>query len=540
VNDEARTHLLSIFLIKAKFKLADEIVNIAACAEPVSITIAGHETALLFTKKNPPKPPRWAALFEEFVDPAQLAVEGVAGVLLIRAADRSFALAFGQGGRFLLKDDTFEDRFGLLCTLNSVDPESIRCVDVQSLDAIQSHTRIQAGQETSSDQFGLNVEQDMLKAIVGSPLQPELGNRMAGSDALSVSVKMRLSDLPQLLKRYLSSYQTDLKGKDYEWVNNIALVKSESKVEELEALLDARLMSNDFKDVWLAIPEIIEWAGIAGFAFTGGKGVTHHDVTWKGFLEATGGAPSVQLLKERRVYCIDADHKRTGKGWSVYKCAYAELSHAQEKFILNDGKWFRVAGDFVSRTNDEFVKIASSSLQLDDYKDGGEGAYNCRIATTRPDEFALLDDKMKIMHGGGQGQVEVCDLFSKNRELIHVKMYGKSSVFSHLFAQGFVSGQLLQVDSSFREKVRSKLPTAYKTLVPGSAKPKDGEFTIVYAVISNDLSQTLYLPFFSRVNLNNTARILRGFGYKVELLKIRVDPIFAVTTKIPPKKSKVK
>jgi hypothetical protein len=46
----------------------------------------------------------------------------------------------------------------------------------------------------------------------------------------------------------------------------------------------------------------------------------------------------------------------------------------------------------------------------------------------------------------------------------------------------------------------------------------------------------LYLPFFSRVNLNNTRRILEGYGYKVELLKIEDDTGSATTGKAPPKR----
>jgi hypothetical protein len=99
-------------------------------------------------------------------------------------------------------------------------------IDVQSLDAIQSQTRIQAGEATTADQFGLDVEQDMLKAIVGAPKNPKLGSRMAGSDPLSVSVKLSLSDLPHLLAAYRVKFETDLSGADYEWVNNISVVKS--------------------------------------------------------------------------------------------------------------------------------------------------------------------------------------------------------------------------------------------------------------------------------------------------------------------------
>lgn len=162
------------------------------------------------------------------------------------------------------------------------------------------------------------------------------------------------------------------------------------------------------------------------------------------------------------------------------------------------------------------------------------------MAALEPAIYDLLDDKKKVMHGGGHGQVEICDLFSSKRELIHVKMYGKSSVLSHLFAQGFVSGQLIQIDPKFREKVRAQLAPTHRELLKIEPKPEHESFTIIYAVISDAPGSDLHLPFFSKVNLVNTRKVLRGFGYRVELLKIAVNDVYAKTVTIPPKRGKKK
>ena len=66
-------------------------------------------------------------------------------------------------------------------------------------------------------------------------------------------------------------------------------------------------------------------------------------------------------------------------------------------------------------------------------------------------------------------------------------------------------------------------------------RPRDHEFTVVFAVISDSPEQTLHLPFFSRVNLNNTRKVLSGFGFNVQLLKIAVDPIYAKAKTCPSK-----
>lgn len=541
MSQEKKVHHLSIFLIKQQFTTSHEVIKVEACDAPAEVAIAGHRTGPLFVRKNPPSPPKWSALFKEFINPRDLAVEGVAAAFFVKINERCFVLAFGQGGRFLLRDDVIEERFGLLCALNAVDPKTFRCVDVQSLNAIESHMRIQSGQETTPDQFGLSVEQDMLKAIVGAPKNPILGNRMAGSDALAVSVRLDLSDLPFLLDEYRKLFEAELNAEDYQWVNNISTTKSAAVISALESALEARMSAGQFDGIWLSIPEIIEWTTVKGFMYSPhGDGILHPDINMEGFRKTVDGPITLEVLRARHVHCADADHKKVFKSWSVFKCLYAEIELDGVTHVLNDGKWFNIAKDFVERTSQDYAAIPLSNIKLPEYQGGGEGAYNAQVAALEPMIYDLLDDKKKVMHGGGHGQVEICDLFSSNRELIHVKMYGKSSVLSHLFAQGFVSGQLIQIDPKFREKVRAKLASTHRELLKIEPKPERESFTIIYAIISDAPDAELHLPFFSKVNLVNTRKVLLGFGYKVELLKIAVNDAYAKTVTIPPKKANKK
>lgn len=539
MRTDKKTHELSVFLVKKSFDRTEEILNVEQCEPSVSIDIPGHESAHLFIKRGQEKPPKWSFLFRKFVDPKSLETHGISAALLIATNGRIFVLSFGQGGRFLLREDVCEERFGLICALNSVDLNSFRCVDVQSLDAIQSHTRIQSGQETTPDQFGLDVEQDMLKAIVGSPIDVSLGSRMAGSDSLSVSVKMDVSDLPRLLNAYRDRFEAELSDENYQWVNNISVVKESSVIRGLEVALEEKFANNDYANVWLSIPGIINWDSVVGFMYSGGRRVVHPDINLQGFLETVKGkAVTVELLHQRTVACADADHQELFKRWSIHKCLYAEIDQGDQKFILNDGKWFRVATDFVERTLTDFERVQLSSLKLPIYRGKGEGAYNASVVAAEPARYALLDDKKKVMHGGGHGQVEICDLFSIDRHLVHVKIYGKSSILSHLFAQGFVSGQLIQIDSEFRKKVKMQLNAPFSELIEVERKPLQDEFTVVFAVISDASGDRPHLPFFSRVNLNNTVKVLKGFGFKVELLKIDVDESYSKTKLIPPSRQR--
>lgn len=530
---------LTIYMVKEGLTTANTIMSDKAVTEPIKVPLPGHE-GLLYVKKEPPKSPRWASLFAEFANVGALGkVSTISGAFLIKAAGRHFVLAFGPGGRHLMKPDVCEERFGLLVALNSVDPESIRVVDKQSLDTIESHSRIQAGHGTSADQFGLDVEQDMLRSIVGTPKKEELGSRMVGSEALGVSARMDLSDLPALLKLYKAQFEAELDER-YEWINNIAAVKSAASIlPDLEARLMEKLASGDYSHMWLSIPEVIDWNLVAGFIYTGGKKVLHPDINLESFLATVkDGTLSMSLIKQRHVHCADADHNYVFKHWSIFKCLYAEIDHEDRKYILNAGTWFKVDTDFVEQTNSQFAKIPHAPFSLPLYMGGGEAVYNKMVAKTQAERYFLLDAPNTIQHGGPYGKVEACDLFSKEKCFIHVKHYGKSSVLSHLFAQGLTSGRLMQFDSEFRKKVKAKLKGTFADLIEVDSRPAEKEYTIVYGIISDSEEDKVSLPFFSRVNLNNTARMLKGFGYKVELLKISWDAHVAKKKTAPPGKAK--
>lgn len=529
---------LSVYLLRSGLVDPEAAVNDKGCKPPILLQIDGAESAVLIVRKTPPRPPKWAKLFEEAVGhlPNDLAAPAIAGVLFIVVDGRGFALTFGAGGRHLLRDDVWEERFGLLTALKAVDPMSLRSVDVQSLDALQSQARIQSGQEASAEEFGLNVEQDLLKAIVGSPINGALGTRMAGSDCLNVSVRAILSDLPPLLIAYLAKYEEPLTPGVHDWVTNIAPVKSSGVIASLELQLEARVGVGNLDGLWLAIPEIIDWSKVKGFVFSGDRKTIYPDISFQGFKQSLKGKPpTLRLMKDRSAFAVDDEGEVIGHPWKVYKCLYAEIDHAGAKHILNDGKWYLVAEGFAQKTQSDYSHIPLSSLVLPPYKGGGEGVYNVQARDSAPARFFLFDAD-PIMHGGGQGKVEVCDLLSVDGELIHIKQYSKSSVLSHLFAQGFVSAQLIHTDDEFRAKVISKVAAPFASKFDPHTPPSHGTFKVVYGIISDAPGPDLRLPFFSQVNLNNTVRVLRGHGFKVELLKINWDE--SLVPKAAHKKSK--
>src|SRR5690606_16200492 len=120
---EARVSI-TIYLLRESVKSPEDAV--VSAVDRHVIANGSSVYGVLFTKQNPPKPPKWANLFEDFVEAHKLGlVQSTSAVFIVETEGRLFAVTFGHG-RFILKPEAFEERFGLLVTLNSVDRKSTR------------------------------------------------------------------------------------------------------------------------------------------------------------------------------------------------------------------------------------------------------------------------------------------------------------------------------------------------------------------------------------------------------------------------------
>ena len=114
-----------------------------------------------------------------------------------------------------------------------------------------------------------------------------------------------------------------------------------------------------------------------------------------------------------------------------------------------------MAADFVAVVNQAYAAIPNYQVELPKYNDESEGRYNERVLKEMPGQFVLMDKK-DIWYGGGQSQIEFCDLFSIDKDIIHVKRYGASSVLSHLFAQGRLQGNFFRwIETLERKSLKS-------------------------------------------------------------------------------------
>lgn len=537
--------ILNIYLLRDQIKRADDAIARQGKHYPIQDGLS--KLGDLYTAPKPAKSPKWADIFADYVDRDDLGKTQSTGALYITKTDgRFFALTFGNG-RFILDQEAIEERFGLKVTLNSLEVDALRSVDKKTFDAVDQISRVQVGQTSAAPEFGIDIDRDLIKSIVGYPADAEnIGRRLSGADSLSISIDVELKGLRSLLRRYLKAYQSDAYKEHFSWIDQIRQVRQSGHDEEhlngllLQKLEEARQAEGRVDGCWMAVPDVLEWASVAGFRFTGNpKDEMATDLHLPGFLGTVKGvdALTIELLKQRRAYALNDDYGEL-QHWSVYKCLHCELTDAGRSYLLSGGQWFEINKDFVQEVGDFYDAVPLYDQPLLTYNHPTEAKYNDALVASNKAKWALMDLK-PIKVGGIYDKVEFCDVYGTDGEMLHIKRYGGSNLLGHLFNQGLVSGELLRAHDKYVSLVNKKLPASHQ-IQDGQELPRDvSGYKVIFAIISQSEEQGLHIPFFARVALRNVHKQLTSLGYKqIMLAKIDSDP--SLKTKINVKKSRKK
>jgi uncharacterized protein (TIGR04141 family) len=520
---EIKTNKLNIYLIKDKYKDEDSITNIAEDKEIKRVEI--NDVGYFYFKRSTPTQPDWLTSFfknDAAIDTKNFIGSGAKAVLIVKvkhkAKDRFFAIPFGSG-RFLLKDSCFEERFGLVTSLNVLESNGLKGIDKRTYSTNPKLSREQISKAGEAIDFQIDFERDLVHSITGRSADINFGNIVTGKEALSVSAKIDKTNIKTFLNKALTIYEKKDYQKNFQWIDQIQEVKDQKILDKLNIELIKKLKKAD-ELVWLAVPEIMDWTAFTGFKYTTRKKDKLYDELIVSELLSESNLDTDFTLEDLQSSFITSwvsDSDNYLHKWNIFSCINAEIELGKKNYFLSHSKWYEINSDFVQSVNNEFKKIEQIDLKLPQYDHATEGEYNS--FASKKIKAQCLDAK-NIPYGGGHSKIEFCDMLTKDKKLIHVKKYGGSAVLSHLFAQGFVSAELLLTDDVFRKKVIDEyLEAPFKNLV-SLGKPKASDYTVVYAIITKQKNKPLSVPFFSRVVLKNYRRILEAYGYNIVLTKI--------------------
>jgi len=234
---------------------------------------------------------------------------------------------------------------------------------------------------------------------------------------------------------------------------------------------------------------------------------------------------TVARLKSRRLAAVDGD-ANTIHAWPVWSCLVGELELGGSAYILDEGDFYRVRDTYLTALDSYIAGIDVAAIALPPATPTTlEGPFNTVAATTHG--YVLLDGPGRTVRLPSRTTpVEICDLLTPGRDLVHIERHFSSSNLSHLFAQGYVSAELLQMNADFRAVAHQRVVESAGNLSgfdffdSEPFSPRD--FRVVFGVMAAwaGRSPASALPFFAKVNLRNVTEHLRSRGFSVGLQPI--------------------
>ena len=524
---------LHVRLLKPGFHAAD-----AALEDTELLSVYEFRQGLGFSGRlyvSPPNqgPPRWLKFVNTGIEGQlkELTNRTNAAVLLVKRNKRVFAITYGHG-RHLLNEKALEPDFGLKGALNALRHDSLRSIDSFAIEEQTVHKRSQASRASGLEVFGIDVSHDIMRAVTGVPRASVPLQAVAGTGGtLSISAHTDFKGLGPLTDLLISLYRKRIYREHFAWVDNVRRLTDPGIVEQLESKLVEDIKKIN-PDAYLAPPEPLEWDEVREFGYTHRRNNRDLDMKLVSYLENV--APdelTVETMQHNKVYAYGEDEREPWKKWSIYDCIVFETSHGGRRFVLTAGEWFEIDRNFADRIGRVVSQITKAKVALPKVlvrQDGSlesEPDYNQRVVT-EDESIALLDRQSARCRGTASG-IEVCDLLTADKDLIHVKhRKGGSSSLSHLFAQGRMSAEALLRDADFRQDARRflrEIRPSWQGRIP-AGKPEPKEYRVVFAILGADRDEPgETLPFFSQLNLVRTYEAVVALGYRVGVIGIPAE-----------------
>jgi uncharacterized protein (TIGR04141 family) len=517
-----KSYSFSIYLLKEGFSAANTLKEGNRLEDAVDANYL-PQGANLYVLDSQPKPPWWRGYFGIQKHLMQ-ALKGA--IVFLPVNDRTFAITFGHVFHNL-KPESYEYDFGLRVTLNSVDPDQLKSLDsLVPENARRQRTQLSVGSDLTL--FDFDRDNTILKSLTGKvreELKP-LFKHATGASSIRINSDVEPDGLAGLCSRLLKLYQDETYKNSFPDIQNVTPVKDPVVVDALNAKLITALRAQE-EIVVLTIPDIVNYADEMYATFAGeGAGLVYDDVfidryfeylDEKGFNLATIDINT--LMKHHLVLTNEAGQPR-GDRPTILKCLIFDttLDGGTAGYHLCEGNWYQVDGDYVSELSTYLDPLCADSTLIA-YNHNDEGAYNFAAAAA---SSSLCMDKENIAPVG-QKQVEPCDIFETDKDLVilhHVKRSTVSAMLSHLFNQGLNSVQLVRDDT---EAMKNLKALAVDKASGGKevnilAAFEANRFKVVFQIITHKdkATKSLNLPLFSRISLKRTMKELRRMGIDAE------------------------
>jgi uncharacterized protein (TIGR04141 family) len=380
--------------------------------------------------------------------------------------------------------------FGLKVALNSVEPKKLRTMDIHNIEDSVLTKRMQVAVKSDVNAFGLNIEKDLLKAIIGQPKDENFGSLVAGRESLTLVTKILPSNLYQKCKEILTYYESKKYQKDFPWVDDIRPISDPSIIDLLNNKLLEEIKSKDLS-IKLFPTDMIDYYEGIEFKYSVQKESDkdiYFDLEIEHLYEKAQHLNdwTVETLKKNRIFGRKPQTNEWSEEWRLIDCLSFELIHSGSTHILHQSEWYSVSDTLSKKVRNYTKRLIQKKHNLPKYKyTDSEGKYNKRLHNKKinKETFILFDRKLVRVEDAST-TVEPCDLFSDRNSIYHLKKGNRSSSLSHLFSQAYVAGKCFLDSQHFRDHMNticSKAGSKHSI----SSSPSANDYTIFYGILTS-------------------------------------------------------
>lgn len=516
-NVKNKSRNFSIYLLKEKFNAKSSLKSGHSLGKSISAKNlpAG---AVLYVLDSAPKDPWWKSYWGINKKLEQVLKGAIA---FVDIDERCFALTFGHTYHYL-KPESYEYDFGILTTLNAIDPEKIKSTDIFMPETARRE-RIQSPTAAQLTFFDINSDESIFKSLAGAVKNEysELMRQVSGASNVRLSSKVAAQEVAELCSKLLEIYKSEDYKVTFPNIQNIQPVKDPAIIDMLDEQL-VRDVEAKNTHVALTIPDIFNPNASAQVKYSGSGAAKeiYDEVDLKDFYqylaERNKKDISIELLKKHMLN-IQNENGYILEKHPIYNCLISDCEYEDQYYHLCDGQWYLIDREYlhdITEYLDEFFIQRTDLLDCDHKR---EDDYNSGIAEYDTN-FICLDKKN--IAPKGQTQIEPCDLYRVNNNsanLIHIKISTRSSSLSHLFNQGVNSIELVRLNEESRNTLKSIVDNL------GEQHIDDSVFTVTFGIITKkpQTDRSKALPLFSKISLKRALSALELMAVKGEVVLIK-------------------
>lgn len=523
----------SIYLLKPGIQSVSDCLKSQTGLKQVSSQLLPSGASLYVTRDNF-KPPWWKNYFNLSL-PLQ---QGLFGALLfLPAGNKYFLITFGNVNHYIL-NDSYEYDFGIITTLNALDPKALKSTDLVRPEGASRH-RIQLPNFSDLVYFDFDHDSNIVKSLTGKVQKRFAGlfSTITGCSSVHININVPPDKIPRICSLLYQIYRKETFTTNFPDIRKIQPLRDPAWIERLDQrLLNAIKSKSD--DLVLSIPELVDYSRVTTIGFGGGK---YYDLfTIDSFWDSINTEKLMHITIEdiRKRYHVSLCDESFAicNEYPLYRCLVFECIDPETgmNYHFCDGVWYNIAQDYIINLRGYLDGFFTQDACLPECNERKEGDYNQKAAQKM--DACCLD--CKNIAPNNETKVEPCDIYKVDEggsaRLFHIKIGVHADNLSHLFNQGVNSIQLLYSDQRSTAKMNSLLEEKSFDTSPVNNR----NLKVVYGIITKKDAtlKSKAIPLFSLITLKRAIVALQISNVDASVILIKDNVTRSSAIKKPRKK----